>query len=248
MTIEETLRRIGLSEQEIKVYTVLLRLNTATATKIATETDIDRATTYRFLSSLIEKGLVGYYIHNNVKYFRAANPTKLVDDLKEKLLQVQNIIPQLEQLKSISEEESRVELFKGKEGLKTIMKDILRTRKPYTFIGEVEKFFTELPPYIEQWLKQVEKLNIKGKLICNEEANFTIAKTESYKLISKNFISKISTWTYGNKTALFIWSTPPFGILIENRDVTHSNLALFNFLWSLARTPTKKHLEKTKSR
>ncbi len=229
------LRKIGLSEQEIKIYLVLLRFGVSTATKIASETNIDRATTYRFLAVLTEKGLVSSFITNNITYFNAAHPTKLCDDLKEKLKQTEIIVPELEKLMSLPKEESKIELYKGKEGLKTIMKDILREKKPYTFIGEVEKFFTEIDPYILQWLKQVERLSIKGKLICNEDAKFVTAKTEIYRFISKEFISKISTWTYGNKTSLFIWTTPPFGIVIENKDVTQSNLSLFNFLWKMSK-------------
>ncbi len=236
----EILKKIGLSDHEIKIYLTLLRLGTSTATKIASETNIDRATTYRFISLLIERGFVSYVITNNVKYFNAAHPNKLIEDQKEKLNQIKNLLPELENLISIPKEEAKIELYKGKEGLKTIMKDILREKKPYTFVGEVERFFTELPFYIDQWLREVEKSKIKGRLICNKDAKFKIAKTETYKLISSEFISRISTWTYSNKTALFIWSTPPFGIIIENKDVTESNLSLFEFLWKIGKSPLPK--------
>jgi len=234
----EILKKIGLSDQEIKIYLALLKLRTSTATKIASETNIDRATTYRFLNSLIEKGFVSYVITNNVKYFNAAHPNKLIEDLKEKLEQTKVILPELESLINSKNEETTLELFKGKEGLKTIMKDILKENKPYTFIGEVERFFTELPFYIEQWLMSIEKQKLKGRLICNENAKFKTAKTETYRLISNDFISRISTWTYGNKTSLFIWSNPPYGIIINNKDVTDSNLSLFEFFWKIGKKPS----------
>jgi sugar-specific transcriptional regulator TrmB len=244
----EILRELGLSDKEISIYLALLRFGTVTATKIAQETSIDRTTSYRFLSSLINKGLVSYVIKNNVKYFTAANPAKFVQDLKNKLEQVNDILPDLDALANLPKEDTKVELYKGKEGLKTVMKDILRERKPYTFIGEVEKFFTELPIYTQQWLKQVERLNIKGKLICNNMAKFQVAKTESYRLISNNYISRISTWTYANKSALFIWSIPFFAVVIENKDVTQSNVNFFNFLWNLAASPSVVHMKSTKLR
>lgn len=240
------LKKIGLLEQEIKIYLTLLRLGASTATKIASETNIDRATTYRFLDSLINRGLVSYVIINNIKQFSAAHPRKIIEDLKILKKDFEDLLPELESLIKLQKEDTRMELYKGKEGLKTIMKDILREKKPYTFIGEVEKFFTELPIYVIQWLKQVEKLKIKGRLICTEASSFKVAKTETYKLISKNFISKISTWTYGNKTALFVWSNPLFGVLIDSKDVTESNYNLFNFLWDIAKSPSKKHLMSTK--
>lgn len=231
----DALKKIGFNEKEIKIYIVLLRLGSSTATKIAEETNIDRATTYRFLYSLIEKGFVSYFVKDSVKYFTGAHPYKIIEDLKEKSNEVKLFLPELIGLMSVKKGETRLEVYKGKEGLKAIMKDILREKKDYTFIGEVERFYTDLPFYTEQWLKQVEKYNIKGRLIFNEKAKFTVAKTEKHKLISKKFISRISTWTYGNKTALFIWSNPPFGVVIDNGEVTKSNLSLFEFLWGLAK-------------
>ncbi|MEK6961006.1 MAG: helix-turn-helix domain-containing protein [Nanoarchaeota archaeon] len=243
----ELMKKIGFSEQEIKIYLALLRIGPSTASRVASEAGIDRATTYRFLDSLIGKGAVSYFVTNNVKRFSAAHPSRLVEDLREKTKQMELIVPELEGLILQSGEETRVELYKGKEGLKSIMKDILRDRKEYTFIGEVEKFFTELAFYIDQWLRQVEKIHLKGRLICAQGSKFRVAKTENYKLISKEFISKISTWTYGNKTALFVWSDPPYGIVIENKDVKNSNLDLYNALWKIAKMPNpcqKKNKEK----
>ena len=242
----EILKGLGLSDKEARIYLALLRFGTITATKVAQETSIDRTTSYRFLSSLIDKGMASYAIRNNIRYFSAANPSKLAEDLKNKVEQVNSILPELEALASFPKEETKVELYKGKEGLKAVMKSILSEGKPYTFIGEIEKFFAELPVYIKQWLRQVEKSNIRGKLICNEKAKFNVAKTETYRLISGDFISRISTWTYGNRSALFIWSNPMYAVVIENDDVTKSNLESFNYLWKLSKKPSKAHIKSTK--
>ena len=239
----EILKGLGLSDKEAKVYLALLRFGTITATKVSQETGIDRTTSYRFLSSLIDKGMASCAIRNNVKYFTAAHPSKLAEDLKHRLEQVNSIMPELKALADLPKDETKVGLYKGKEGLMTIMKDILREGKPYTFIGEVEKFFTELPIYIQQWLRQVEKSKVRGRLICNEKASFKVARTETYRLISDTFISRISTWTYGNKSALFIWSIPLYAVVIENEDVTKSNAEFFNFLWKLSKKPSKARIK-----
>ena len=238
-------KELGFSEHETKIYTCMLQQGSITATKIAKETDIDAATTYLFLESLMKKGMVSYVIRNNVRYFSAAHPKQLIEKLKHQLSQVEEELPYLETLMRLGVEKTNVELYKGKEGLKTIMKDILREKKPYTFIGEVEKFFTDLSPYVWQWLREVEKRRIRGKLLCPESSSFSVAKTESYKLLSKNFISSISTWTYGEKTALFVWSTPLFGILITNKEIAKSTRQTFDFLWTLAKNPNKRHQQQT---
>ncbi len=242
----EFLNSLGLSKQESKIYIALLRYGSATASKISEETQIDRATTYRYLSLLTSKGMVSSAIRNNVKYFNGSNPNKIKDDLKLKLEEAEKIIPKLEELNKIPRAETKAELYQGKEGLKTIMKDILREGKNYTFIGEVEKFFTEIPDYTLQWLSKIERAGIKGKLICNEKSNFKTAKTESYRLVQRSFISKISTWTYGNKTAIFIWSNPIFGLLIKDQEVAESNRSTFKFLWSIAKKSPKRDVAKTR--
>lgn len=230
------LEEIGLTRQQAEIYLALLRKGPSTASTIAAETGIDRATTYRFLDGLIQRGFVSYVITNNIKYFSAAHPEKLVLDLHEKEAHLKQILPELISSMHLPKEEATtVELFKGKEGVKTVLKDILKEGKPYTYIGEVEKYYETLGPYAEAWLRQVERLRIKGRLVLTEGSKFTLAKTERCRLISKDYISKIATWTYGNKTALFIWATPLHAVVINNKDVTESNLNLFNYLWKLSK-------------
>lgn len=239
--MEDILQKIGLDEHETRLYLALLRIGTTTATKIATETNTDRATTYRFLAALSSRGLVSHVTKNNVKHFTAAAPHKILEDLETLQNEYREILPELESLQRTQQEDTNVEVYKGREGLKTILKDILREKQPYTFIGEVEKFFTGLKNYGELWLKKIEREGIKGRLLCTEGSHFRVAATETYRLISPAYISRISTWTYGNKTALFIWSDPLFGVLIENQEVADSNRTTFEFLWTTAKEPTRKH-------
>jgi len=242
----EILRRIGFSEQETKLYLALLALGPVTATAAASEAGIDRATAYRFLSSLQAKGFVSSFMTEGATYFSAASPTKLVEDTKEKLARVKGLVPELARLESSAKGRTRVELYKGTEGLKAILKEVLAEGEEYTFFGEVEKFFSELPAYTDLWLERVERAGIRGRLVLNESSEFKVARTERYRLIGKDFISKISVWTYGRKTAFFIWSSPPFGIVIDDPDVAKSNLNIFNFLWAKARRPDKASVRSTR--
>jgi len=126
------------------------------------------------------------------------------------------------------------------------MRDILRLGKPYTFIGETEKYFSEIEIFVVQWLRKMEKAKIRGRLLCPENQKFKIAKTEEYKIIPSELVSGISIWTYGNKTALFVWSEPFFVVLIDNETVADNNRKTFDYLWKMAKRPTSKHIEKTR--
>ena len=244
--VRETLKKIGLSDEEINIYLLLLKKGYSKATTISKELGVARTTVYRFLISLHEKGLISENIQNNVKHFYPVNPKRIPEIIEERVEEIKAIIPKLNSLKKITKEETKVELFKGKEGIKTIMKDILREKKPYTFIGEAEKYFSEIEIFTIQWLKKIEIANIHSKLLCSEEQRFKIAKTEKYKLLPPDLIPEISTWTYGNKTALFVWSDPLYAIIIDSKSVTKGNKKTFDYFWLMAKKPTQKHLKQNK--
>ena len=67
--VKETLRKIGLTEEEINIYILLLRKGGSKATLLSKDLGVARTTVYRFLASLHDKGLVGENIQNNVKFF-----------------------------------------------------------------------------------------------------------------------------------------------------------------------------------
>ena len=169
MNLQKILQELGLEEKEAKVYLELLKLNETTATKISEKTNLDRTLMYQLTNKLIEKGLVSYIIKNNVKYFSAVNPEKLVQDLKEKEKQLQKAMPELLNLKKSKEEETKVEIFKGEEGLKTVLKDIIRTKKDYIVFGEESQFQEILPIFVYQFINQLSKNNIHEKVLVRED-------------------------------------------------------------------------------
>ena len=51
--VREELKKIGLSDEEINIYTYLLKKGYSKATKISKDLGVARTTIYRFLSKLI---------------------------------------------------------------------------------------------------------------------------------------------------------------------------------------------------
>ena len=80
----EILKEIGLNENEIKVYIILLRLGSSKVNEVYDKTKIPRSFIYEVLKSLIDKGLVSYVIKSGIRYYEAAKPLKLKEILKKK--------------------------------------------------------------------------------------------------------------------------------------------------------------------
>src|SRR3989344_3663074 len=126
--MEQELKEFGLTDNEVKVYLACLKLGTALVQGIAKKANTYRTYTYEILKSLIEKGLVSYVIKNGKQYFEVAEPEKLLNILKEKETKINKILPDLKNIYKTSIEKPKVELYEGKEGLKTILDDIIRTK------------------------------------------------------------------------------------------------------------------------
>src|SRR3989344_1554284 len=135
MTNQEILQQSGLSEGESRVYLALLKLGSSPVNKIKEETKLHRTTIYDFIEKLLNKGLVNYVIRNSVKYYKATHPNKLSEFLKEKEHHLTAILPSLIKLQEFQKEDILIEVYKGIEGVKTILNEILRHGKDYVILG-----------------------------------------------------------------------------------------------------------------
>ena len=64
----ESLKKLGLTEGEIKVYTSLIKMGRAPITIISSKTGLNRTGLYDIMEGLIEKGLVSYIYEEKKKY------------------------------------------------------------------------------------------------------------------------------------------------------------------------------------
>ena len=130
----EILKDLGLTNTEIKIYITLLEFGSSLASVISKKSNIERTVTYHILEKLIRKGIVSYVIKENRKYFSSAEPERLKNILKEKEQSLNELIPELIKIKKQEEHPLSIEVFRGKEGFKTVMGDLIKDKKSYFII------------------------------------------------------------------------------------------------------------------
>ena len=229
MNKEQALQNFGLTESEVNLYVALLKHGEATASELSQKTNTNRTFTYDRLKKLLDNGLVSYVIKDDRKYFKAAEPKYLLSILKEKEEQISSIIPELEKLKIHEKAEPKFELFSSKKGISTVLNIILRERKEVFIHGTVLKFKEIMGSYFEIWNKRRIKENIKVRILTNEEIELDAAEVS---LLSEEEISSTTTFIFGNRTVIAIWSDAPIAIVIENEDSAKENKAFFNAIWN----------------
>ncbi len=234
----EILKRIGLTEKEIQIYLVLLKLGGITASKISKETSIDRATCYRYLDLLIKKGLVSYVVENNIKYFKAARPEKILEDLQERTLDYKKLMPELVKITNLPRKETKVEVYEGIQGLKTILKQIIRFREDHLVLGDEGNFAEIMPIFFKQFLRECEKNKIKEKVLCSkrvvEELKKYDYKYSETKALPSEYVAPTTTVICKQSIILFDWNEPYHAVVISNEDMAKAYEKYFDILWGAA--------------
>ena len=244
---QQILVSLGLSRREAEAYYTLLQVEDALASEISEKTHESRTNTYDTINSLIKKGLVSYVVKNRRKYFMATNPKKLLDwiDLKKEEIEkekeiVEKLIPDLLKLKLPKEKKVIVEVYEGKEGLRTMFKETIEsskeTKKEFLIFGAIAGTLRELDPiYHERYYRERKRYKIKSRYIFIEGGKHPIAPYSKYKYLPKIYKSFVATCIHGNEVSFWLLTKPEIVILIRSKDLAETYRSNFEALWRIAK-------------
>ncbi|RJQ15582.1 MarR family transcriptional regulator [Candidatus Woesearchaeota archaeon] len=235
------LRELGLTENEVKVYTTLLKIGSATVSVIAERSGLYRPYVYDTLERLEEKGLVSFLKKNNKKHFKAAHPSQLIEREKEKLEELQKLMPQLEEFLKLPKEEASVELYAGKKIVRVVQKDVLKTlmnkKEENLVIGVDEKRFMNADSVImNQYFHQMQKYKLKERVLVRKGDTFLPGHklTTQYRFLPRAYFSPTSTFIYGENVAIILFTEPLYGLIIRSNALAKAYRRQFEILWKSA--------------
>ena len=241
MDIQSVLKELGLSEGEIKVYLALLKLGSCPVSKVKEETELHRTTIYDFVEKLLNKGLINYVVKNNVKYYNAAHPNKLLEYLKEKQNNLSQILPELVEISKFEKEEVSVEVYKGKEGMKTALLEGLRTKDEILGIGIDETMYKKnLPVFIEQYQRMLKEAGVHERMIIKNNPEYLFDQSNThYKQIPASYFSPTFTVIYSDKVQFALWEPSVMSVIIKNQKLADAYRQHFENLWNQETTVYK---------
>ena len=133
--MELELRKLGLTEKEVKVYLAGLELGPDSVQNIAKKAQFSRPTTYEIVKKLEEKRLFVERGKKGKRVFTAQSPERILGilrtqkrEIEEKEREFVRIIAALEA--KYSKEKEGITIFKGKEGFKMLEEIISFTSTP----------------------------------------------------------------------------------------------------------------------
>ena len=247
----EELIKIGLSENEARVYLALLELGSAVAQEIAKKADVNRPTTYVQLESLSKMGLVSSFEKQAKRggaektFFRAEDPEHLEKViLREKSLAqdkesvLKKALPQLARLFSFAGDRPKVRFFEGVEGLKTMQDEFLKMdAKEAVSISNADNILKIFPTHPETHTPRRVKKGIHTKLIYTSTRGPFLKATDTAMLRETKFLSpdkfpfSCDVVLHEDKIHISTLNERPVGIIIQDKDIAASMRAWFDALW-----------------
>ena len=235
------LEELGLTHNEARTYTALMEIGETTTGAIVKKTGLHRVLIYDALESLIKKGLASYVIKENIKYFQAADPHRLLDFMHEKEEQARSIIPELSLLRTHAGKKQTVSIYEGIKGLKSVMNNMLHelTPKDYHYVFASGNMAAAMGPYYELFQNIKRKKKIVTHILYDvsfRDQQGIIALTSGEKRFYPLTQFLTDTWIYQDKVLMVTYSAnPPLAILIESQETANSYKKIFEGFWKSAK-------------
>ena len=224
---EQALKLMGLNDNEIKVYLANLQIGSNLVQEIANFAGLNRTSAYDILKSLEQKGFVSFAIKSGKKYYQATPPNNLFSMIKEKENLIKKSLPELNSLMKGVNKRPSIEVYAGKEGLKTIFEDILNESKSFLCIASKKHLLNLFEYYFPHFVERRKKKGINVKLISNSPP---LDPSIPHKLVNKKI--KTATFIYKGKIAMLsLDKKEPIGLLIDEKNFYETQKALFELLW-----------------
>ncbi len=234
-SVKEALEKFGLNDNEIKVYTACLQIGSSSVTRISEKAEVYRTLTYEVLKSLTEKGLVSSVVKDRRKYFEAVSPNQLKALLKEKEKLIDGILPDLAAMqKVVGIKKPTITLYEGKEGIKSVMEDVLQTGKDFVGYSSVQNLNKLLKYYLSHFIEKRIKQGIKCRIVLDRKPLTSIGVR--YRIIPQKFT--IFCMIYQDKMALItLIEEEPVAVIIENKVIADNQRIAFELMWKAAKKP-----------
>ena len=134
------MRKLGLTEKEVRVYLAALELGYTSVQEIAKKAQVSRPTAYEIIKSLEKKELITQSKEKGRRYFTAQSPDNLLGilkrqkkELEEKEREFIRIIAAL-RAKYYLSDKREIKTYQGKSGLAILLDDFLTTHSKKIYL------------------------------------------------------------------------------------------------------------------
>ena len=243
MKIKDALISLGLTKNEVAVYTTLLELGITQAGPLVKKTKLHRMLVYNALESLTDRGLVSVARKKNIKLFQPGDP----DMLRQHTHRLQHIadavVPELRLLQEKKQDIVNVKTLIGAEGLATaitaVIESAARQKKKEIYImggGTPEGFYTTVGDWYYTYRDLLDEHKVKKILLADVSTikgfkTFIEEDNTEMRILDHGLSSPTFTRITKEMVSIEMHKPQPVAILIQNPTIASAYLDSFNLLW-----------------
>ena len=168
--IENQLKQLGFSQNEIKVYLSLFELGKVRAGRIIESTGLHRNIVYTALEEFVERELATKTIVGGVAEYVANDPARLVEEAEEKKISAAKVAEELR--KKLKEAPREITMYEGVEGIQRARDKMLKYKGEEDLYVVGASTYSSTPEWEVYWKKfhtKREKLGIGLKILYDQD-------------------------------------------------------------------------------
>lgn len=240
---------LGLSSHEAACYASLLKLGASPASRVATETGLQRTTVYPILRGLAERGIVNIYEKRGKRLYQAQNPDRVLGYYERKLKTFEESIPMLRALSEKSSDVVGLRFLETKKELEAFYRDVLEeySKKPkkdrmYRILGSAPDW-ENINAEFFKWYRGVRAKAIIHTRLLLSEASRDINPTDpgllrSCKFLPQKYSFKSTIDIFDDKIIVINPNPASLAVIIEVPTMVDIFKAVFDVLWDTTRGET----------
>lgn len=243
--ISDVLENLGLSKNEAKIYETLLREGESPVGTLAVKSGVHRRNVYDTLNRLTEKGLAFEILEKPENKYKAVSPDKFSELLEEKQQQLFSVMPEMEKLYGSLPHKEEVFIYRGVEGWKNYMRDILRVGEDvYTIGGDGSWADPRLANFLKQFLQEAKRKKISFHLLFDHEMKienppFTEGFGKTYRFLPSGSSTPAGIDIFGDHVVIL--ANTAFNHIVEenssitviiNQHIAEAFRTWFKLLWN----------------
>lgn len=240
--LEQTLKNIGFTDKEAKVYLALLQLGPSDAKNISTKSGIKKPTTYVILEELRQKDAVLFLPNAKKKLFAAKKPDELFEVANKKLNTAFNQLPLLNALARNSKDKAMVTYYEGKKGYAQAMMykedELVKAGELLSYFASAKTVSPEMLPLVDTHMTRLKKLNIKIRAFAPEQEDirrYRETDKDNYrevKILSTDIFDAFSSISIGPSWVGFFLFEQELFVIIDNTEIAKIMRQIFEMNWN----------------
>lgn len=233
------LEQLGIAGARARFYLAAIELGEATVTQVAAHAGIGRTHAYGILDGLVSEGLLNQIERSSRTVVVAEDPHRLLENARQRVSHVQEILPELQARYSHSMSKPRIRYYSGRDGIINVMNDTLncRTKELCGILSMVELLSVPGRIFMQEHIRRRVQAGIALRVIRSKREDVEIIwPTSAEELRELRFSHAdmsltMTSYIYDDKVAYISSCKENFAMIIQSVEFAGLQRALFETMW-----------------